>query len=153
MATVYFPDAAIPFTRIYEPKNRSIYMSPAGKTSLVTEIPCQHGDRVWCMKDNDLVQLILTCLVQMGLINKTEIIDALVYRLNYAYPVLEIDYEENIHKIITYLKGFNNLKLTGRNARFMYSWIHDMMRSGKEIIQEYGQPSEIPGCLEYESFT
>ena len=139
MATVYFPDAAIPFTRIYEPKNRSIYMSPAGKTSLVTEIPCQHGDRVWGMKDNDLVQLIRTCLVQMGWIKETEIIDALVYRLKYAYPVLEIDYEEKIHKIINYLKGFNNLKLTGRNATFMYSWIHDMMRSGKEIIQEYGQ--------------
>lgn len=139
VATVYFPDAAIPFTRIYEPKNRSMYMVPLGKTSLVAEIPCQRGDRVWGMEDKNLVQLVRSCLMQMGWIKEIEIIDALVYRLAYAYPVLGIDYEEQIHKIITYLKGFNNLNLTGRNAQFTYSWVHDMMRSGKEIIQEYGQ--------------
>ena len=139
VATVYFPDAAIPFTRVYEPKNRSPYMAPAGKTSLVAEIPCQRGDRVWGMQDNDLVQLVCSRLVQMGWIKEIELIDALVYRLNYAYPVLGIDYEKKIHKLIAYLRNFNNLKLTGRNAKFMYSWIHDIMRSGKEIIQEYGQ--------------
>jgi len=139
VATVYFPDAAIPFTRIYEPKNRSMYMSPAGKTSLVAEIPCQHGDRVWDMEDSDIVQLVRSALTKMGWIKENEIIDTLAYRLKYAYPVLGIDYEEKLHKIITYLKGFNNLKLTGRNAKFMYSWIHDMMRAGKEIIQEYDQ--------------
>jgi protoporphyrinogen oxidase len=77
--------------------------------------------------------------MQMGWIKKNEIMGSLVYRLKYAYPVLGIDYEEKIQKITAYLKGFDNLKITGRNAKFMYSWIHDMMKSGKEIIQEYEQ--------------
>src|SRR5262249_20928929 len=41
--SIYFPDAEIPFTRVYEPKNRSAEMCPEGCTSLVAEIPCQAG--------------------------------------------------------------------------------------------------------------
>ena len=114
-------------------------MSPAGKTSLVVEIPCQRKDKLWGMEDSNLVQIVRSCLIHIGLIKEKDITDTLVHRLNYAYPVPEIDSGEQIQKITSYLRGFDNLKLTGRNAQFMYSWIHDIMRSGKEIIQSYSQ--------------
>ena len=38
-ASIYFPDKNIPFTRIYEPKNRSKYTSPIDKTCIVAEVP------------------------------------------------------------------------------------------------------------------
>ena len=44
-ATVYFPDSDIPFTRIYEPKKRSKYMAPVGKTSLIIELPVTNSGR------------------------------------------------------------------------------------------------------------
>lgn len=136
-ASVYFPDSYFPFTRIYEPKNRSIYMSPPGKTSLVAEVPCQQGDELWNLKDEKLIQLIRSRLVQTGWINEEEIIGALVSRMNYAYPILEIGFEEKIKKIIAFLEGFDNLRLSGRNSKFMYTHTHDIMRFGKIIIEEY----------------
>ena len=38
-ASIYFPDSDCPFTRIYEPKNRSKKLSPENKTCLVVEVP------------------------------------------------------------------------------------------------------------------
>lgn len=143
-ATVYFPDIKFPFTRIYEPKNRNITMSPEGKTSLIAEIPCQKEDYFWSMKDDKLIQLILSQLIDTNLIRKEEVIDASVNRLNYAYPILETGFEEKLQKINSFLNGFNNLKLSGRNGRFVYSWIHNMMRFGKEIIDDMVSKTNIP---------
>jgi protoporphyrinogen oxidase len=136
-ASVYFPDADVPFTRVYEPKNRSAYMSPPGKTSLVIEIPCQYNDELWNLEDEKLSQLACSKLIEIGLINEEEIADTLVARMSYAYPILEAGFEEKILRIINFLKGFSNLRLSGRNGRFMYVHVHDMMRFGKEIIEEY----------------
>jgi protoporphyrinogen oxidase len=75
--------------------------------------------------------------MQIGWINEEEIIDASVSRLDYAYPILELGFEEKVQKINAFLDGFSNLKITGRNGKFRYLWIHNMMKSGKEIIEEY----------------
>ncbi len=140
-ATVYFPDHDFPFTRICEPKNRSIYMSPPGQTSLVAEIPCQPGDGLWCAKGDRLIQLVRSRLVQIGWIKEEEIIDASVNRMNWGYPILEIGFQEKIQRINAFLNGFSNLKLSGRNGRFVYAWIHNTIRYGKNIIEEY-MPSQ-----------
>jgi len=31
--------------------------------------------------------------------------------------------------------GFTNLHLSGRSGRFVYGWIHTMMRFGREIVE------------------
>lgn len=136
-ASIYFPGAAFPFTRIYEPKNRSIYMSPPGKTSLVVEIPCQPEDELWNIEEGELVQLIRSKLIVMGWIREEEIIETFVTKLTRAYPILKIGIEEKLKKIVTFLKGLVNLKLSGRNGKFMYMHIHDVMRAGREIIEGY----------------
>jgi protoporphyrinogen oxidase len=136
-ASIYFPDSEIPFTRIHEPKNRSPKMSPPDKTSLVVEIPCQIEDSIWKSNDETLVTLIRTKLIQAGLITKQEIIDCVIQRMPYAYPILEKDFEEKIRHINAYLGCFTNLRLSGRNGRFVYGHIHDMMDMGREIIEEY----------------
>ena len=56
--SVYFPGSQFPFTRVYEPKNRSSIMSPADKTSLCVEIPCFSQSRLWNMKEEELLELI-----------------------------------------------------------------------------------------------
>jgi len=136
-ATVYFPDSNFPFTRIYEPRNRSVYMSPPGKTSLVAEIPNQEEDMFWHTEDGKLIELVCSRLIQIGWVKEEEIIDTFVGRMDYAYPMLEIGCEEKVQKINAFLKGFNNLKLSGRNGKFIHASIHEMIKFGKEIIQEY----------------
>lgn len=136
-ATVYFPGEEFIFTRLYEPKNRSINMSPEVHTSLIIEIPCQEGSAYWDMEDDELVKKISSKLIEIGWIKGEEIMDALVYPMHYAYPVFEIGFEAKIEQLFNYLTRFRNLAFTGRNSRFEYLHLHDLMKSGKEIVEDY----------------
>jgi len=136
-ATIYFPDREIPFTRVYEPRNRSPEMSPHGKTSLVAEVPCQPGDDLWSLGDQALIGRIKPYLIEIGWIREEEVLDALTYRIHYAYPILELHFEEKLEEMNGYLRGFRNLQFSGRSGKFVYAWLHNMMRFGKEIVQGY----------------
>lgn len=145
-ATVYFPDRNFPFTRLYEAKNRNITMSPPGKTSVIVEIPCQEGDRSWTEKDDKLIRVVRSQLIDTGLIEEDKILDAVVVRMNNAYPILELGFEEKVQGIFTFIKDFENLRISGRNGKFLYTHVHDMMQFGKEIIDEYPfQVEKSPG--------
>lgn len=136
-ATLYFPEREFIFTRICEPKRRSESMAPPGKTSLIAEVPCQNEDEVWKLSDAALVQHVSRKLCDICGIKQAEILDQCVIRLGHAYPILEQGFEEKVQKIFTFLQNFDNLKLAGRNGKFTYTHIHDMMRFGKEVIAEY----------------
>lgn len=133
-ATVYFPDPEVPFTRVYEPRNRSPYMAPKNKTSLVAEIPCSPGDTVWESDKEDVIRIVKDPLMKIGLFEEESLIGAKIVRLEYTYPVLELGHRRLVERIHSYLARFENLILAGRNGRFVYSWIHDMLRSGREIV-------------------
>jgi protoporphyrinogen oxidase len=136
-ATIYFPDKNYFFTRLYEPKNRSIDMSPPGRTSLVVEIPCRRDSEFWDMKDTELIERTSEKLVHIGLIREDEIFDACVRYLDYAYPVFQIGFEEKIDRIFNYINKFKNLTCAGRSGKFEYKHLHNMMKSGKEIVENY----------------
>jgi protoporphyrinogen oxidase len=136
-ASIYFPDADIPFTRIHEPKNRSRRMSPEGKTSLIVEIPCQKDDVIWKASDEKLIERASSELIQAGLIAKDEIIGSLVKKMPYAYPILEAGFEEKLEDVNRFLHSFSNLAILGRNGKFVYGHIHDMMSMGRAVIERY----------------
>ncbi|MFP4081636.1 MAG: FAD-dependent oxidoreductase [Candidatus Aminicenantes bacterium] len=136
-ATIYFPDPEIPFTRIYEPKNRSPYMSPPERTSLVAELPCNPDHKLWGLEDKELIQMVSPRLIQMEWIKAEDIIGTSVYRIDHAYPTLELGFEENLKTLSAYLAPFKNIKISGRNGRFYAVHIHDVMRWGKDIIAEF----------------
>ena len=144
-ATVYFPDPAVPFTRITEPRNRSEAMSPVGHTSLVAEIPCTPEDPLWSADDAHLVGLTLKPLVEIGWIQATELVGSRVVRLRHAYPVLSLGFERSLEPVLRYLDGFGNLALAGRNGRFEYGWIHGMLRSGRNLVTSCVEGSLGPG--------
>ncbi len=133
-ATLYFPDRNIPFTRIYEPKNRSGDMSPANRTQLIAEIPCFKTDKVWTEPELNTIKDVQKILEEKGLITKEEIIDAASQKLAYCYPILSLNSEAALRKIHNYLSNFSNLNISGRSGRFVYAWIHDMIRHSKELV-------------------
>lgn len=135
--SIYFPGRQFPFTRVYEPRNRSRYMSPQGKTSLCAEIPCFLESEFWNMPEDELVKHVNSYFIRFGWIQEKDIIDTTVLRLPVAYPVLEKGVHEKIQKIIVFLKKFSNLEISGRNGKFLYAHVHDMMRFGKDIIDKY----------------
>lgn len=134
--SMYFPSKKYPFTRVYEPKNRSAFMSPKNNTSLAVEIPCFNNDEYWNMEEQDLKNSISKHLIDIGLFSENEIIDSVVKKIFHAYPVLSLNYQENITQINKYLSNFKNLYLTGRNGLFTYSHIHDQMISAKKILND-----------------
>tara|TARA_B100001287_G_scaffold271925_1_gene272895 strand:- start:7092 stop:8426 length:1335 start_codon:yes stop_codon:yes gene_type:complete len=134
--SMYFPSKEFPFTRIYEPKNRSDFMSPKNKTSLAIEIPCFSTDKIWNDSDDIIISIIKDKLLSIKLIESNLVIKSLVYRINNAYPVLEYNFENNINGLTNYLSEFKNLKILGRNGLFEYSHIHDQFISARNVIKE-----------------
>lgn len=136
-ASVYFPDSRFAFTRVYEPRNRSKMMSPPGKTSLIVEIPCQTEDKIWNIENRKLTQVVSSQLTEVGWLTEDDIIDTSVTKLNRAYPILELGYEARVQQVFAFLDSFSNLRISGRNGKFTYTHIHDMMRFGKNLINDY----------------
>ena len=120
-ATVYFPDHRFPFGRLYEARNRNPRMSPPGKTSVVVEIPSQEEEEYWRMEDGRLIEMVSNQLTATGLIQQQEI----------------IGFEDKINQIFSYLDSIKNLRISGRNGKFLYTHVHDMMQFGREIIDVY----------------
>jgi protoporphyrinogen oxidase len=139
-ASVYFPQKEIPFTRIYEPKHRSRAMSPPGKTSLMVELPCGESDAVWNQDDRGITELVFRHLNHLGWIDKKDVIATAVKRIRYAYPVFDREYQENIEPALRFLDSLKNLRVIGRNGRFVYTWFHNAMRFGKDTIDELCLP-------------
>ncbi len=135
-ASIYFPESDIPWTRIYESTNRSSYMSPPGKTSIVIELPCFKGDEVWQMMDAEICQRIKQSLSDLGLLNGARVIESLSFRLSNAYPVLEHGIENIVAPVFDFLQEFSNLHLFGRSATFRYLHLHDLFREGRGLIEQ-----------------
>lgn len=137
-ASIYFPEDPFPFTRVVEPRNRSPHMAPSGRTSLVVEMSCQAGDDLWRASDETLTANVLTALKPTGWIREGALLGSEIRRLTEAYPVLEINQEPLLESLTTYLNQFDNLHLTGRNALFAYTHLHDQMKAGQDLVQRLG---------------
>ncbi len=135
-ATLYFPEPQFPFTRVYEPRNRSSLMAPPGKTSLVAEIPYFAGEPFERMADDRLVDMVIARLADAGLMAKRDVLGACVRRLADAYPVLEKGVEDRRRVVMAYLGRFANLKASGRNGTFRYLHIHNLLADAGRVVSE-----------------
>jgi protoporphyrinogen oxidase len=138
-ATVYFPDRQYLFTRVYEPRNRSRLMAPEGKTSLVVEVPYSFGDHIESMPEEDLVAHVRDHLSKAGFFREQEVLDTTVKTLPFAYPILEKGFDQKVAAVSAYFNRFHNLHHSGRSGKFVYSWTHNMMQYGKDIINQIAQ--------------
>ncbi len=136
VASLYFPGRDTPFTRVYEPRNRCPSMSPFGKSSLVAEIPCYDTDPVWSSGDDELVERVADSFYRFGWVKEADLLGYSVKRMSNAYPVLRSGYELAFAEATRALRQISNLRWTGRNALFSYSWVHDQFRRAGEVVRE-----------------
>ena len=132
--SMYFPSKKFAFTRIYEPRNRSKFMSPKGKTSLAVEVPCEKVDKLSDQEVKSLVNTIQKQLVDIGFFEVSDIIEIRNKKIKYAYPVLESSYSSKLSPIVKYISSFENLIVNGRNGKFEYTHIHDHLNDSREIV-------------------
>ena len=135
-ASIYLPDKSYPFTRIYEPKNRSVYLAPENKTCIVVEIPYSNGDDISLINDKELSKMIESILIEEKLLEKNQVIGHKIMDINNAYPILTLGKEEKLRDIYSYFNSFSNHTLIGRNAEFKYLHTHDLMMRAKKLIEE-----------------
>jgi len=133
-ASIYFPDPGIPFTRVSEPRNRSPLMAPRGQTSLLAEIPCETHDPFWSMHDDSLLSMVRDICARVFSLPAGACYDGTVRRVGYAYPVLDVHARERLQCIRVFVEHLENLTLSGRNGRFAYTHLHDMMKEGREGV-------------------
>lgn len=148
---IYVPEKSIPFGRIHEPTNWSRSMAPDGKSLLVVEYFCFRNDEIWNSDDVDLVALTRKHLMNLGIINRGDIIDQVVLRIPNAYPLFEVGYSDHCRTIYRYLETFENLYTAGRGGMFRYYNMDHAMQAGFDaahsilhsIIQRQTRPMEL----------
>ncbi|MEM7101657.1 MAG: FAD-dependent oxidoreductase [Bacteroidota bacterium] len=136
-ATQYFPESKYAFTRIYEPKNRSMEMAPKDKTSLVIEVPMVAGSNLPGKQFID--QQVIKPLVKLKMFKTDQVITTRTHLLKHAYPVLEVGVEEKVEHLTNYLSGFTNLHLAGRNGLFRYNHLHDQLMIGRALVDRLAE--------------
>jgi len=133
-ASLYFPERSIPFTRLYEPKNRSADMAPDDQTVVVLERPCHPNTEAWTQPDAALCQAAETLLANRDLIDDdTEIVATAHHAVPFAYPILDVGAEEKAERLTTYLDRFENLHLLGRSAQFTYTHVHSLYAQARAL--------------------
>ena len=135
-ASIYFPEPKFPFTRLYEPKNRSKKMAPDEQTAIVLELPCYNDEAVWQMPDSSLQDQVWKALQNVKLIDPSKILQQKTFKLPFAYPVLTTGFEAKVTQLIEYCQKFENLHLTGRNALFRYLHLHDLFKLGQLSVEK-----------------
>jgi protoporphyrinogen oxidase len=133
-ASMYFSSSEDSFTRIYEPRNRSPFMAPHGKTSLAVEVPHFSDD----LNDQYIeteFQTVQGKLVECGFFENDQVIAKHHLVLKNAYPVLTKNTQVKSRIVHDYLTKFENLTMTGRNGLVQYSHIHDHMENAFKCFE------------------
>jgi protoporphyrinogen oxidase len=144
-ASLYFPDRSIPFTRLYEPKNRSPDMAPDDQTVVVLERPCHPETEAWTQSDEVLRENAVHVLTEQGLIDGDDEVVAADHRaVPFAYPILEVGTENKAERLTTYLERFENLHLLGRSAEFTYTHVHNLYAQARTLTEDLAsQPKPV----------
>jgi protoporphyrinogen oxidase len=120
----YFPDAALPISRLSEPKNYSASREPRGRTLLCAELPSDPGDVHWGKSDQELGRMLVDWLAQAGLPVRARVLETFTRRTNFAYPVYRRGFEDRFARLDAWLGSLENLLHYGRQALFAHDNTH-----------------------------
>lgn len=113
------------FNRLAEQKNMSPDMLPKDKTALSFEVCCNEGDALWRTDDEELFKTAQKELNRLDLLKSKEISEYFVIRLKNAYPIYDLNFDQEVDSTIAELSGVTNLLSIGRNGLFLNNDIHD----------------------------
>jgi protoporphyrinogen oxidase len=130
---VYLPDHDLTVHRISEFKNFSPESAPPGKTMVCAEITCRIGDEHWRATDDELISTAVSDLEKIGLISRSEVLDAFVTRLPHAYPVYDLQYKEHLGPILDFVHALENIKTGGRQGLFRYNNMDQSIEMGRKM--------------------
>lgn len=127
---MYVSEGKYIMTRIQEPKRRSPFSAPEGKTSVMLEIPCNENDEIWNCPKEKLLERCLADLKELGIDIKDKVIDCFTTSVVHGYPVYSLDYTLHKQKLFDFLDCYKNLITCGRQGTFRYIFMDTSMEMG-----------------------
>lgn len=91
------------------------------RTSLGLEYFLWDRDEEWTWPQERLIEIGIADCTKIGMVERGEIEDGTVVRMEKAYPVYDQDYQAHLATIRHYLAGIDNLQLVGRNGQHRYN--------------------------------
>jgi protoporphyrinogen oxidase len=137
----YFPEEAIPISRLSEPKNYSDGQGPRDFTVLCAELPCSASGTEWQKTDEELGRLVCDSLEIAGIPVRAPIKEIATRRIRQAYPIYAKGYESHFNPLDHYLNQVNRLLTFGRQGLFAHDNTHHalyMAYSAVNCLSEHG---------------
>lgn len=131
----YVPESKYMMTRIQEPKLRSPFNAPAGKTSLMLEIPCNYRDATWCVDEKTLFKRVIKDLSDLDIHVGPHVMDYFSTYARHGYPVYHLGYREAVSGLLQQIEPCRNLITTGRQGLFRYIFMDQAMLMGRHAAQ------------------
>ncbi len=105
-----------------------------GTVWLGLEYFCNVGDELWSMTDDAFKQFAVDELEQIGIIDRADLLDSTLVRVEKTYPGYFGTYSE-FDKLRHWLDGFENLFLVGRNGMHKYNNSDHSMLTAMEAVE------------------
>jgi protoporphyrinogen oxidase len=144
---MYVASGRLRISRIQEPKRRSPSMAPAGRTSMMLEIPCDVGDEIWTADTAALLARFSRELAELGFAIE-DTIDAFVVRVEHGYPVYHLGYDEDRRTLLATVERFANVRTAGRQGLFRYVFMDAAMQMGIEAARQMASGERAAGRLD-----
>jgi protoporphyrinogen oxidase len=132
---MYVASGTLRTSRIQEPKRRSLDMAPAGRTSLMLEVPCDVGDATWRAGIDELRAGGQRELEQLGM-PVDDVTDAFCVRVPHGYPVYHVGYDRDRRALLAEVDRFTNVRTAGRQGLFRYVFMDAAMRMGIHAAEQ-----------------
>jgi len=120
----YFPEYAVPISRLSEPKNYSASIEPKGVTILCAELPCDPHEALWSLSDDELGVKLCEWLAGVGLPVTAKLRRTVTQRLGYAYPVYDRNFESDLAIMDQWVESIGDLLTFGRQGLFAHDNTH-----------------------------
>lgn len=118
---IYIQEREVKVGRLQIFNNWSPFMvADPDKVWIGMEYFCNEGDPLWNMEDGALKQFGIDELSQIEIINKEDVLDSTVLRMEKAYPAYFGTYDQ-FDELKEYTNKFENLFLVGRNGMHKYN--------------------------------
>lgn len=130
---IYLPEKHLKVHRISEFKNFSPHCAPPNKTMVCAEITCRAGDEIWRASPEELRDIAERDLVSVGLVEPGQVLDFIIKKIPYAYPVYDLEYRRHLEPIMEFVGSLENIRTTGRQGNFRYNNMDQSVEMGRKV--------------------
>lgn len=132
---IYIQERDVKLGRLQIFNNWSPYLLEDDTKSWIgLEYFCNEGDELWNASDDEFTQFAIEELAKIDIINKEDVLDNVVIRVQKTYPAYFGTYNQ-FDRVKSFTNKFNNLFLIGRNGMHRYNNMDHSMLTAMTAVE------------------